>query len=65
MREPGVRGVLVDCADCRCSHSVVFSPDRWPNELRLSDIELRFICSGHQSAEVAVFGEDVSSAEPL
>jgi hypothetical protein len=39
MREMGVRGVLVYCADYRCSHSVALSADAWPDDLRLSDIE--------------------------
>ena len=32
MREMGVRGVLVYCADYHCSHSVALSADRWPDE---------------------------------
>ena len=39
MRDMGVRGLLVYCADCRCSHSIAVSGDRWPDDLRLSDIE--------------------------
>jgi hypothetical protein len=46
MREMGVRGVLVYCADYHCSHSVALSADQWPDDLRLSDIELRFVCKG-------------------
>jgi hypothetical protein len=42
MREQGVRGVLVDCADCHCSHCVAISGDAGPDKLRLSDIEDRF-----------------------
>jgi hypothetical protein len=38
----GVRGVLVYCADFRCSHSVAMNADRWPDDVRLSDIEPRF-----------------------
>jgi hypothetical protein len=38
MREMGVRGVLVHCADYRCSHSMALSADRWPDEVGLSDI---------------------------
>ena len=38
MRESGVHGLLVFCADCRCSHSIAVSGDRWPDDLRLSDI---------------------------
>jgi hypothetical protein len=54
MREMGVRGVLIYCADYRCSHSVALSADRWPDDVRLSDIELRFVCGacGKRGAEV-------------
>ena len=44
MRDMGVRGVLIYCADYHCSHSVALSADRWPDELRLSDLEPRFVC---------------------
>jgi hypothetical protein len=36
MREMGVRGVLVYCADYRCSHSVALSADRWPDDLQMT-----------------------------
>jgi hypothetical protein len=41
------RGVLVCCANYRCSHSVAVSADEWPDDLRLSDIEPRFICKAY------------------
>jgi hypothetical protein len=44
MRESGVRGVLIYCADYRCSYSVAVSADHWPDDLRLFDIEPRFVC---------------------
>jgi hypothetical protein len=44
MRDIGVRGVLIYCADYKCSHSIAVMADRWPDDLRLSDIESRFIC---------------------
>ena len=44
MRESGARGLLVYCADYRCSHSIAVSADRWPDEVQLSDIEPRFTC---------------------
>jgi len=44
MREMGARGVLVYCSDYRCGHQVTLSADRWPDEVRLSDIEPRFVC---------------------
>jgi hypothetical protein len=45
MREQGVRGVPVYCADYRCSHSTAISADRWPDYVRLSDVEDRFTFS--------------------
>jgi hypothetical protein len=45
MRDMGVRGLLVYCADYRCSHSIAVDADQWPDGLRLSDIEHRFICA--------------------
>ena len=45
MRESGARGLLVYCADNRCSHSIAVSADRWPDEVQLSDIEPRFTTS--------------------
>jgi hypothetical protein len=39
MRGAGVRGLLVYCSDFRCSHWTAISGDRWPDGVRLSDIE--------------------------
>jgi hypothetical protein len=44
-RDMGVHGVLVYCAEYRCGHSVALSADRWADEIRLSDIEPRFVCA--------------------
>ncbi|GLR85961.1 hypothetical protein [Bradyrhizobium iriomotense] len=54
MRQMGVRGVLIYCADYRCGYSVTLSADRWSDDVRLSDIELRFVCSacGRRGADV-------------
>jgi hypothetical protein len=54
MRESGIRGVLVYCADYRCSHSTALNADQWPDHLRLSDIESRFVCQvcGKRGADV-------------
>ena len=43
MREMGLRGVLVYC---HCGHHVELSADRWPDQMRLSDLEPRFVCVG-------------------
>jgi len=49
MREMGVRGLLIYCADYRCSHSLAISGDAWPDDARLSNIEAQFFCKarGH------------------
>ena len=44
MRDMGVRGMLVYCADNQCSHSIAISGDGWSDAVRLSDIEERFVC---------------------
>ena len=54
MRESGVRGLLVYCADYHCSHSMAMSADQWPDSVRLSDIERLFVCQacGKRGADV-------------
>jgi len=54
LRESGAHGILVYCADYRCSHSVAISADRWPDQVRLSDIEPQFVCQvcGKRGADV-------------
>jgi hypothetical protein len=45
MRSSGVRGLLVYCSDYKCNHYIAISGDRWPDDVCLSDLEPRFICS--------------------
>jgi hypothetical protein len=45
MRDMGVRGLLIYCSDYKCSHLVTTSGEDWPDDMRLSDLESRFICS--------------------
>jgi hypothetical protein len=54
MRSSGVRGLLIYCADYRCSHSIAISADRWPDDVQLSDLEPKFTCQvcGHRGADV-------------
>jgi hypothetical protein len=54
MRASGVRAVLIYCSEHRCSHSVEMIADEWPDDVRLSDIEPRFVCSncGRKGADV-------------
>ncbi|MDA9469642.1 hypothetical protein XH87_34440 [Bradyrhizobium sp. CCBAU 53415] len=63
MREMGLRGVLVFCADYRCSHSLRLPADRWADEVRLSDIEPRFVCAGCGSRGADV-RPDFASGKP-
>ena len=48
MRISGTRGLLAYCCDYHCSHSLKLAPERvdgWPDEVRISDIEMRFVCT--------------------
>ena len=47
-------GILVYCADYRYSHSLTMRGDSWPDAVRLSDIEHRFVCEvcGKRGADV-------------
>lgn len=53
MREMGLSGVLVYCAH-RCGHHDALDAAHWPDDIRLSDIEPRFVCQacGRRGAEV-------------
>jgi hypothetical protein len=54
MRTSGVRGLLVYCADYKCAHAVRISGDRWPDHVRLSDLEPLFVCQacGRRGADI-------------
>jgi len=46
MRASGVRGLLIYCSDYHCSHWTAISGDRWPDHVRLSDLEPKFTGQG-------------------
>jgi hypothetical protein len=50
MRSAGVHGLLIYCADYRCSHSITISADRWPDDVRLSRSSPCRAC-GHRGAD--------------
>ena len=54
MRSSGVRGILIYCADYTCNHHVAVPADRWPDHVRLSDLEPRCVCQvcGKRGADV-------------
>ena len=49
-----LRGLQIDCSDYKCSHLITMSGDHWPDEMRMSDLERRFVCSacGKRGADV-------------
>jgi hypothetical protein len=54
MRSSGVRDVLVYRRDHYCSHHIRIAACFWPDHLRLSDIEDRFVCRvfGKRGADI-------------
>ena len=54
IRSTGVRGILIYCSDYHCSHSIAISADQWPDDVRLSDLEPRFVCQacGKRGADI-------------
>jgi hypothetical protein len=53
MRESDVQGLLIYCADYKCSHLRKSTPaevDRWHDSVRLSDLEPRLICQASAGA---------------
>jgi hypothetical protein len=56
-RRPIGGGLLVYCRDYKCNHMIKIAPldvDKWPDDLRLSDLEPRFVCKvcGKRGAEI-------------
>jgi hypothetical protein len=54
MRASGARRVIVHCGDYKCGHSVTMYTALWPDTVRLSDLEERFVCTvcSHRGADV-------------
>jgi hypothetical protein len=56
IRAAGVRRVLIYCTDHRCGHCNIVpdDADRWPDELRISDVEDKFVCTvcGQRGADI-------------
>ncbi|WP_110780267.1 zinc ribbon domain-containing protein [Rhodopseudomonas faecalis] len=52
MRAAGARAVLVYCR--ACGHGTRLEAERWPDDVRLSDLEPRFTCKacGARGADV-------------
>jgi hypothetical protein len=54
MRASGPTRLLVYCGDYKCAHSLPIDARRWSDNVRLSDLEPKFICQvcGHRGADV-------------
>src|ERR1700732_1499379 len=54
MRAAGVRGLLIYCSDYKCGHWTAISGEKWPDDVRLSDLEPLFTCQvcGQRGADV-------------
>jgi hypothetical protein len=54
MRSSGITGVMIYCADRKCAHVVTASVEEWPDDVRLSDVEGRYVCSvcGRRGADI-------------
>ena len=54
MLASGVRGLLIYCADYECSHWIAVNADQWGDDVRLSDLEDKFVCTvcGKRGADV-------------
>jgi len=62
MRDAGVLGILIYCSDYKCSHSIAISADQWPDHIRLSELEARFVCKacGKRGADIRPSDEGCS-----
>jgi hypothetical protein len=51
---PACAASLIYCSDYKCSNSIAIMADRWADDVRLSDIEPRFVCRvcGKRGADV-------------
>jgi hypothetical protein len=59
MRSSGVHGLLIYCADYKCSRHVEIDAG-WPDDTRLSDLEPLLVCQicGRRGADVRpLFGQ--------
>jgi hypothetical protein len=54
MRSAGVRALLIYCSNYHCSHSIQISADQYGDDVRLSDLESKFVCTvcGNKGADV-------------
>jgi hypothetical protein len=54
MRSSGPTRLIIYCGDYKCAHSIVIDAEQWGDDVRLSELEPRFVClaCGHRGADV-------------
>ena len=54
MREAGADRALIYCADYKGSHSIEMQAGQWTDDVRVSDVEGRFVCTacGKRDADI-------------
>lgn len=54
MRGSGPQELIAYCTAKGCGHWVIVSADKWPDTVRISDLEPRFVCSkcGAKGADI-------------
>jgi hypothetical protein len=54
LRSAGPTHLLIYCGDYKCARSVVIDSLRWPDHVRLPDLEPKFTCQacGHRGADI-------------
>jgi hypothetical protein len=45
-------GLLIYCSDYKCNHMVAMGKPSWPDPVRLSEIEDRFVCQACGNAQI-------------
>jgi hypothetical protein len=65
MRASGAVRIIVHCGDYKCGRSVTIYPALWPDNVRLSDLEERFVCTvcGHRGADVRPLFEQANMGQ--
>lgn len=54
MKQSGAHELIAYCTAKGCGHWVIVSADKWSDDVRISDLELRFVCSkcGGKGADI-------------
>ena len=64
--QSGPARLIVYCSDYKCAHSVVIDAGRWGDDVRISELEPKFICRacGHRGADIRPLFEQARMGTP-